>query len=93
VTQQTLPGQALPVRVPGKPGPHRLDRLLIVDDPTAGEVAVRWTLAYDVPLWRCKACGPQPAANCVHTFSAAIRLSTDILGLNPVVNINEGTNQ
>lgn len=72
----------LATRIPGAPAGGRPDRLVLVDDPEAGYVAVRWYLDQS-PKWRCKACGPQEVVECIHTFAAAVRLSADLLGLRP----------
>jgi hypothetical protein len=64
-------------------GRKRNDRLVIVTDPDAGEVRVRWNLARD-EVWRCETCGPMQGAECPHTFSAGLLLAEDLLGLTRV---------
>ena len=76
----------LPVRVPGDPPRDRLDRLLLDRRSRASprSPCVGPSQATS-PLWRCKECGPQPEAECLHTFSAALVLAAELLGLTPAV--------
>lgn len=88
MTTTTVPN-VLPVSMPGDQNPTGRDRLLLVADPVAGAVAVRWELGR-VPMWRCKPCGPQYEVECAHTFAAALRLAQDLLGLEPTHPIPDG---
>lgn len=89
MTDVRTPEGYYPTTIPGNLGPHRPDRLVIVHDPDAGPIAVRWRLGTPGAMWKCTACGPMNAADCAHTFSAGIRLAADLLGLNPAIHPTE----
>lgn len=80
---------ALPVTMPSPVRIDRPDRLLLVEDPEAGVITVRWRLTPSAHIWRCGSCGRMTAADCPHTFSAALFLARDLLGLTPLATHHE----
>jgi hypothetical protein len=54
-------------------------KLVIVEDPDAGPVVVRWLAGSE--HWRCGRCGPMSRAGCEHTFSAGLALAESMFGL------------
>jgi hypothetical protein len=71
----------MPARLMGRATARRdLERHIVVADPIAGPVNVRFFIGRDEP-WRCRLCGQQATATCPHAFSAALELAESLLGL------------
>jgi hypothetical protein len=70
----------LPAEVMGRALRKSLDRRVVIQDPEAGPVTVRWQLGREQP-WRCSDCGPMTDAECQHTFAAGLVLAEQLLGL------------
>lgn len=73
-------------RVNGTPGTVKGERLVMVADPDAGNIPVRWRSQpensnADPWIWSCRIHGHQTEVECVHTFYAALHLAGTLLGL------------
>lgn len=74
----------LAARLHGEQDARRPARLVIVNDPEVGDVRVRWRVRSSLSparRYHCANCGPQVRAECAHTFSAALALAEDLLGI------------
>lgn len=84
-TSPAMPTQLISL-FPGR----RIDYLALVTDPDLGEVRVKWRHGHPTP-WRCDACGTQQAVECLHTFSAAVTLAEELLGLTRIPELAPAT--
>lgn len=62
---------------------ERAFRTVVVTDPDAGDLHVRWRIKSNPAVWRwrCDIDGPTADPDCIHAWSAAIHLAEHLLGL------------
>jgi hypothetical protein len=70
---------AMATTIHGQPRASAQSRLVLVEDPEHGTVAVRWRMTRNA--WKCEVHGVMRRANCLHTFAAALLLADRLLGI------------